>query len=102
MFCCVILFYLFFHLKSLVTIATLKQLIVSLRMEEQFIRNVTPAKYVFISDFLKKLDVGRWPCKRFIYRARCQGNLSCNVVASKQQLKSVILDNKESSTGFLM
>ena len=57
--------YLFFHLKSLVTIAPLKQLMVSLRMEEQFIRNVTPAKYVFISDFLKKLDVGRWPCKSY-------------------------------------
>ena len=41
---CVILFYLFFHLKRLVTIAPLKQLIVSLRMEEKFIRNVTPAK----------------------------------------------------------
>ena len=53
--------------QSLVTIAALKQLIVSLRVEEQFtcIRNVTPAKYVFISDFLKKLDVGRWPCKRY-------------------------------------
>ena len=38
---------------------------VSLRMEEQFIRNVTPAKYVFISDFLKTLDVGRWPCKSY-------------------------------------
>ena len=35
-------------------------------MEEQFIRNVTPAKYVYISDFLKKLDVGRWPCKSLI------------------------------------
>ena len=54
-----------FHLKSIVTIAPLKQLIVSLRMEEQFIRNVTPAKYVFISDFLKKLDVGCWPCKSY-------------------------------------
>ena len=42
-----ILFYLFFHLKSFVTIAPLKQLIASLRMEEQFIRNVTPAKYFF-------------------------------------------------------
>ena len=41
--------------QSLVTIAPLKQLIVSLRMEEQFIRNVTSAKYVFISDFLKKI-----------------------------------------------
>ena len=50
--------------QSLVTIAPLKQLIVSLRMDEQFIRNVTPAKYV-ISDFLKKLDVGRWPCKSY-------------------------------------
>ena len=99
MFCCVILFYLFFHVKSLVTIAPLKQLIVSLRMEEQFIRNVTPAKYVFISDFLNKLDVGR---VKVIHRARCQGNLSCNVVPSKQQLKTAILDNKESSTGFLM
>ena len=98
MFCCVILFYLFFHLKSIVTIAPLKQLIVSLRMEEQFIRNVTPAKYALIFDFLKKLDVGRWPCK-VIHRARCQGNLSCNVVPSKQQLKTGILDNKESSTG---
>ena len=29
------------------------------------IRNVTPAKYVFISDFLKKLDVGCWPCKSY-------------------------------------
>ena len=76
MFCCVILFCLFFHLKSLVTIAPLKQLIVSLRMEEQFIRNVTPEKYVFISD--------------------------SDVVPSKQQLKTAILDNKESSTGFLM
>ena len=47
-----------FSLQSLVTIAPLKQLIVSLRMEEQFIRNVTPAKYVFISNFLNKLDVG--------------------------------------------
>ena len=56
---------LFFHLKSIVTIAPLKQLIVSLRMEEQFIRNVTPAKFVFISDFLKKLDVGCWPCKSY-------------------------------------
>ena len=65
MFCCVILFYLLFHLKSLVTIAPLKQLIVSLSMEEQFVRNVTPAKYVFISDFLKKLDVGRWQCKSY-------------------------------------
>ena len=97
MFCCVILFYLFFHLKSIVTIAPLKQLIVSLRMEEQFIRSVTPAKYVFISDFLKKkVKV------KVIHRARCQGNLSCNVVPSKQQLKTAILDNKESSTGFLM
>ena len=52
--------------QSLVTIAPLKQLIVSLRMEEQFIRNVTPAKYIFISDFLKKLDVGRWPCKSYL------------------------------------
>ena len=44
----------------------LKQLIVSLRMEEQFIRNVTPANYVFISDFLlQKLDVDRWPCKSY-------------------------------------
>ena len=52
--------------QSLVTIAPLEQLIASLRMEEQFIRNVTSAKYVFISsDFLKKLDVGRWPCKRY-------------------------------------
>ena len=101
MFCCVILFHLFFHLKSLVTIAPLKQLIVSLRMEEQFIRNVTPAKYVFISDFLKKLDVGSGHVK-VIHRARGQGNLSCNVVRSKQQLKTAILDNKESSTGFLM
>ena len=50
---------------SLVTVAPLKQLIVSLRMEEQFIRNVTPAKYVFISDLLRKLDVGRWPCKSY-------------------------------------
>ena len=33
--------------QSLLTIAPLKQLIVSLRMEEQFIRNVTPAKYAF-------------------------------------------------------
>ena len=47
-----------FPCQSLVTIAPLKQLIVSLRMEEQFIRNVTQAKYVFISDLLKKLDVG--------------------------------------------
>ena len=51
--------------KSCNYIAPLKQLIVSLRMEEQFIRNVTPAKYVFISDFLKKLDVGRWPFKSY-------------------------------------
>ena len=34
-----------------VTIAPLKQLIVSLRMEEQFIRNVTPAKYVLFLIF---------------------------------------------------
>ena len=54
-----------FQPQSLVTIAPLKQLIVSLRMEEQFIRNVTSAKYVFISDFLKKLDIGRWPCKSY-------------------------------------
>ena len=84
-----------------VTIAPLKQLILPLRMEEQFIRNVTPAKYVFISDFLKKLDVDRRPCKSYS-RTRCQGNLSCNVVPSKQQLKTAILDDKESSTGFLM
>ena len=51
--------------QSLVTIAPLKQLIASLRLEEKFIRNVTPAKYVFIFDFLKKLDVGRWPCKSY-------------------------------------
>ena len=52
--------------QSLVTIAPLEQLIASLRMEEQFIRNVTSAKYVFISsDCLKKLDVGRWPCKSY-------------------------------------
>ena len=38
--------------QSLVTIGPLKQLVVSLRMEEQFIRNVTPAKYVFISDVI--------------------------------------------------
>ena len=53
--------------QSFVTIASLKQLIVSLRMEEHFIRNVTRAKYVFISDLLKKLDVGRWPSKRYSY-----------------------------------
>ena len=41
----------------------------SLIKKEQFIRNVTPAKYVFISDFLKKLDVGHWPCKSYSYRA---------------------------------
>ena len=51
--------------QRLVTIAPLKQLMVSLRMEEQFIRNVTPTKYVFISDFVKKLDVGCWPCKSY-------------------------------------
>ena len=51
--------------QSLVTIASLKQLIVSLRMEEHFITNVTQAKYVFISDLLKKLDVGHWPCKSY-------------------------------------
>ena len=37
-------FILFVFPQSLVTIAPLKQLIVSLRMEEQFIRNVTLAK----------------------------------------------------------
>ena len=31
-----------------------------------------------------------------------QGYLSCNVVPSKKQLKTAILDNKESSKGFLM
>ena len=74
--------------QSLVTIEPLKQLIVSLRMEEQFIRNVTPAKYIFISDFLKKLDVGH---VKVIHRARCQRNLSCNGVPSKQQLKTLIV-----------
>ena len=44
--------------RSLVTIAPLKQFLVSLKMEEQFIRNVTAAKYVFISDFLIK-EIGR-------------------------------------------
>ena len=63
--CHFILLIFVFPPQSLVTIAPIKQLIVSLRMEEQFIRNVTPAKYVFISDFLKKLDVGCWPCKSY-------------------------------------
>ena len=40
--------------------------------------------------------------KLFIEQVLMSGNLSCNVVSSKQQLKTAILDNKESSTGFLM
>ena len=72
--------------QSLVTIAPLKQLIVTLRIEEQF---------YYLSEMLLQQNV-------FIHRARCQENLSCNVVPSKQLLKTAILDNKESSTGFLM
>ena len=81
---------LFFHLKSIVTVAPLKQLILSLRMEEQVIRNVTPAKYVFIYDFLKKFFV------KVIFIE--QDVREIYVVPSKQQLTSAILDNKESST----
>ena len=58
-------------------------------------------KYVFISDLPNKVDIGTANVK-VVHGTRCQGYLLCNDASSKQQLKSVILDNKESSTGFLM
>ena len=58
-------------------------------------------KYVFISDLPNKLDIGTANIKVF-HSTRCQGYLLCNDAPNKQQFKSVILDNKESSTGFLM
>ena len=64
MFCCVILFYLFSTSKSCnyCTSQTVDSIIENGRAIYQ---NVTPAKYAFISDFLKKLGVGRWPCKSY-------------------------------------
>ena len=51
--------------QSLVTITPLKQLIVSLRMESNLSEMLLQQNMFFISDFLKKLDVGRWPCKSY-------------------------------------
>ena len=56
---------------------------------------------MFISDLPDNLETGTGHVK-VVPAARFQGNLSCNVVSSKQRLKSAILDHKESSTGFLM
>ena len=66
-----------------------------------FYQKCYSGKYVFISDLPKKLDIGTVPVK-VVHGARCQGYFCCNVAPSKQQLKTAILDNKESSTGFLM
>ena len=58
-------------------------------------------KYIVISDLPNKLDIGTANVK-VVHATRCQGYLSCNDAPSKQQFKSVILDNKENSTSFLM
>lgn len=60
-----------------------------------------PGKYIFISDLPKKLDTSTGYVK-VLDGARCQGYLSFNKVLGKQKLKSAILDNKESSTGFFI
>lgn len=66
-----------------------------------FYQKCYSGKCVFISDLPQILDIGTAHVKD-VHGARCQGYLSCNVVPSKQQLKTAILDDKESSTSFLM
>ena len=58
-------------------------------------------QHMFISDLPDKLDIGTGHVK-VVSGARSQGYLSCNMVSSKQTLKSVILEHNEYSTGFLM
>ena len=58
-------------------------------------------RHMFISDLPDKLEIGTGHVK-VVSGATSQGYLSCNVFSSKQHLKSVILDHKESNTGFLM
>ena len=58
-------------------------------------------KHLFFSDLPDKLDIDTGHVE-VVTGARSQGYLSCNAAPSKEHLKRVILDNKESSTGFLM
>ena len=58
-------------------------------------------QHMFISDLPDKLDIGTGHVK-VVSGARSQGYLSCNMVSSKQTLKTVILEHNEYSTGFLM
>ena len=66
-----------------------------------FYQKYYAGKYIFISDLPNKLDIGTANVK-VVHVTRYQGYLSCNDARSKQQFKSVILDNKKNSTGFLM
>ena len=70
-------------------------------MEESFIRNIMLENIFLFLICQNKLDIGTASVK-VVHGKRCQGYLSCNDAPSKQLVKSVILDNKESSTGFLM
>ena len=70
-------------------------------MRESVFRNIMQENIFLFLICQKKLDIGTASVK-VVHGKRCQGYLSCNDAPSKQLVKSAILDNKESSTGFLM